>query len=493
MKVSTRGQILLPLMAASLVVLSGTACHQAVPLGALVLAQSPTRATGIAPADRLDLEHPNGSRIVLLDTSFDPKHVRELSAGLAAAGDPIVSYDGQSVFFAGKASAADEWQIYQENLATGRRQQLTAQPGGAMSPALLSNGSLIFASPVPRIHGTNSPEPPAALYVQPPDGAPRQLTFSAGSLTDPTLLADGRILFVATPPESTNFAAAGPALFTINSDGTEVSAFAEQQEPNVRIERPRQLIDGRVIYLLTQRNSPVLNGLAESVRMARPFLSRAPLFPDLPARIHSVQPAGNGDLLACAEFQQDPQASLATRALFRISPTATALGAPLFLDQAWNSCEAVELAPQVKPSGRISSMDLTKQTGHILCLDANYTSDAPSSGGAIPTAVCVRVIAEITPGNLCALGELPVQADGSFMAEVPANVPLGFDTLDANGRVLRHETPMLWVRPGENRSCLGCHEPRNRSPRNHRPLAVSVPVPCLSLSNAALAQRKGDR
>jgi hypothetical protein len=153
----------------------------------------------------------------------------------------------------------------------------------------------------------------------------------------------------------------------------------------------------------------------------------------------------------------------------------------------------VELAPHPQPKGRISSMDLTKHTGHILCLDANYSSGASQPGGANPAAAHVRVIAEIAPGNYCVLGELPVQADGSFMAEVPANVPLGFETLDVDHRVLRRETPMTWVRPGENRSCIGCHEPRNRSPRNHRPLAVSVPVPCLSLTNAQLAQGKTDR
>src|ERR1039458_5947186 len=137
-------------------------------------------------------------------------------------------------------------------------------------------------------------------------------------------------------------------------------------------------------------------------------------------------------------------------------------------------------------------MDLTKQTGHILCLDANYTRDASEKGGATPASTRVRVLAETSPGNVCALGEVPVQADGSFMAEVPASLPLGFEALDENGRVLRREAPMLWVRPGENRACIGCHEPGNRSPHNHRPLAVSVPVPCLSLANAKPVQRKID-
>ena len=74
------------------------------------------------------------------------------------------------------------------------------------------------------------------------------------------------------------------------------------------------------------------------------------------------------------------------------------------------------------------------------------------------------------------------------MAEVPADVPLGFDALDEQGRVLRHEPPLIWVRPGENRSCIGCHEPHNHSPRNLRPLAVEIPAPKLPGEPAKLAQ-----
>ena len=163
MKVNTSGQILLFLIAASLVGLSGTGCHPPVPLGALVLAQSPATTAAMTAQDILDGEYPNGSRIVLMAAPFDPKRVRVLSEGLAAAGEAIVAYDGQSVFFVGKASTADEWQIYQKDLASGRQQRLTDMRGGAMSPALLPNGSLIFASPVPRIDGTNSHGSPCAL------------------------------------------------------------------------------------------------------------------------------------------------------------------------------------------------------------------------------------------------------------------------------------------------------------------------------------------
>ena len=39
-----------------------------------------------------------------MEAQLGSRRVQLLSEGLAAAGDPIVSYDGQRVFFAGKAT-----------------------------------------------------------------------------------------------------------------------------------------------------------------------------------------------------------------------------------------------------------------------------------------------------------------------------------------------------------------------------------------------------
>jgi hypothetical protein len=474
------GHFQIPIVAATLVLLAGAGCKKPVPpAGTLVLTQTPATATTASALDILDLRYPSGSRVVLMEAPPGSGRVQVLSEGLAAAGDPVISYDGQRVFFVGKTSAAGEWQIYREDLAGERPQMLTSMSSGAMSPTLLPNGSLVFASPVPKIGGPNYSQPPSALYVQSPGGQPRQLTFSSRSIAEPTMLADGRILFVTTqPPESSN-SVSGPALFTINNDGTEITAFAGPEDPASAIQRPRLLADGRVVFLVSKSGSSSTGGSAEFVRLARPFQSRAPLFAGMTARVRSVQPASNDDLLVCAENASGTKTSLA---LFRVSPAATTLGVPLLADPAWNNCEAVEVSLHRPPMGRLSTMDLTKSTGKILCLDANFSGDP--ADGSTPVATHVRVLAQTSAGNISALGEVPVQADGSFLAEVPADVPLGFETLDENGRVLRREAPMIWVRPAENRSCIGCHEPHNRAPHNHRPLAVSVPLTSLSLKTA---------
>jgi hypothetical protein len=64
------------------------------------------------------------------------------------------------------------------------------------------------------------------------------------------------------------------------------------------------------------------------------------------------------------------------------------------------------------------------------------------------------------------LGTVPLPADGSFHVEVPADRLLQLQVLDSDRRVIGNQTFWMYARPGETRSCTGCHEPRDaaRSP-----------------------------
>ena len=109
--------------------------------------------------------------------------------------------------------------------------------------------------------------------------------------------------------------------------------------------------------------------------------------------------------------------------------------------------------------------------GTLLCLDVNYGSEPAADRNAAPAAE-LRVFALVGSRQLRTVGKVPVDSDGSVIVQLPVDVPLGLDTLDAQGRVLRHQPAFLWLRPGENRACVGCHEPRNHAPRNTRPMAT---------------------
>jgi cytochrome c553 len=64
------------------------------------------------------------------------------------------------------------------------------------------------------------------------------------------------------------------------------------------------------------------------------------------------------------------------------------------------------------------------------------------------------------------LGYAPVEPDGSFKLVVPADVPLGLAILDAKGRAIQTHLNWIQVRPGERRTCDGCHSPRRGASLN---------------------------
>lgn len=62
------------------------------------------------------------------------------------------------------------------------------------------------------------------------------------------------------------------------------------------------------------------------------------------------------------------------------------------------------------------------------------------------------------------VGEAPVAEDGSFFVEVPADKVLSLQILNDAGMNLAEALTWIWVRPGENRGCVGCHENRTEVP-----------------------------
>src|SRR5690606_3063054 len=58
------------------------------------------------------------------------------------------------------------------------------------------------------------------------------------------------------------------------------------------------------------------------------------------------------------------------------------------------------------------------------------------------------------------LGIARVQADGSWAALVPANIPIHQIAIDKYGLGVRNEPIWITGRPGESRFCGGCHESR---------------------------------
>ena len=69
------------------------------------------------------------------------------------------------------------------------------------------------------------------------------------------------------------------------------------------------------------------------------------------------------------------------------------------------------------------------------------------------------------------LGYTEVEPDGSFKIEVPADVPIAITAIDKDGRGFTPHTNWIQVRPGETRTCNGCHSPRRGNAINAAPIA----------------------
>jgi len=86
------------------------------------------------------------------------------------------------------------------------------------------------------------------------------------------------------------------------------------------------------------------------------------------------------------------------------------------------------------------------------------------------------------------LGYAQVEPDGSFQLNVPADTPIAFSVLDAQGRAIQVHTNWIQARPGEVRSCDGCHSPRKGAAINSGSIANTVPaawLPSMAASHQA--------
>jgi len=73
------------------------------------------------------------------------------------------------------------------------------------------------------------------------------------------------------------------------------------------------------------------------------------------------------------------------------------------------------------------------------------------------------------------LGYAPIEPDGSFKLTVPADTPIALAVIDSQGRAFQTHTNWIQVRPGEHRTCDGCHSPRRGGAINSGAVVNFVP------------------
>jgi predicted esterase len=161
----------------------------------------------------------------------------------------------------------------------------------------------------------------------------------------------------------------------------------------------------------------------------------------------------------------------------------------LYRDPNISSLWARPLAARPKPPEVSSAIDATrrdKNTGTF------FLSNVMESWPYLPTHTPIthlrifQVLLKTTPhidspkvaAGLGALGRqvlgtVPVEPDGSAYFEAPAQTPIYFQALDAQGRAVQTMRSLVYLQPGEAETCIGCHEHRmKKEPPRAQALAI---------------------
>jgi len=158
----------------------------------------------------------------------------------------------------------------------------------------------------------------------------------------------------------------------------------------------------------------------------------------------------------------------------------------LYRDPQIASMNPLAVRPRPKPPVVPSTVDFqVRQEGRLLLQDV-YRGLSGAARGAVKRLRIVAVPPKVQPQmnspNLgvssedpgkFVLGTVPVEEDGSAYFRVPSGVPLFFQALDGQGRMMQTMRTLTYVQPGQTASCIGCHEARDLAPPVRRtPLAA---------------------
>jgi hypothetical protein len=183
-----------------------------------------------------------------------------------------------------------------------------------------------------------------------------------------------------------------------------------------------------------------------------------------------------------------PAGAKGTYGIWRLDPVTRKLE-PVFDTPGNDEWQAQVLAPHATPDGRSSVVDEKEPWAKLYCLNV-YESDLDARTWERGLVKRIRIL-EGTPhaapgGTLSPLlhkrfiGEFDIDEDGSFHAQIPANVPVQVQALDRDGMALR-TSAWIWAKNKEQRGCIGCHEDGERTPENVLASALTHPAVNLML------------
>jgi hypothetical protein len=416
-------------------------------------------------------------------------------------GEPEVSWDGRSVVFCHRGIDDPWWQVWRIGVDGSGLEQLTEGPYHHVGPVYLPDGRILLSTSHSGIRDEYHGYPCTVLAVMNADGSGMHpIATNIGRDNEPSILNDGRIVFsrleVFYSRNKTEL-----TLHAMHSDGTQDLVLygperrqfwrsldhgpkspADGQEAPLthrvlRMTQPQPMPDGRSIVVVTQ-GGLVLVG---SRRDTETFIS-----PDYKERSYTTPfPLPDGRILCASTLKEEVREKI-DLGLYVLDPASGKL------ELVYNDPAVADFEPRPVMVRRQPMMQPDKTTAHaysgrFVCTSVFKTQEPEvlERGRLVRLIEGVPVIARHSTqtnqepvwknhGGTFArvLGTAPLAPDGSFYVEVPADRLMHFQVLDSDRRVLGTQKTWIYPRPGETKSCVGCHENPHTTSRGNNPLAT---------------------
>ncbi|MCX6997221.1 MAG: hypothetical protein NTV49_09065 [Kiritimatiellaeota bacterium] len=447
-----------------------------------------------------------GSALCLLTFEGTRGRVEELLADKGGVvRDPAVSWDGKRLAFAWKKSLnEDDYHLYELDIKSRKIRQVTSGLGVAdYEPAYLPNGDFIFASTrcVQTVDCWWTEV--SNLYTCDPEGSRiLRLGFDQVHTLYPQVLGDGRVTYTRWDYNDRGQVFPQP-LFQMNPDGTGQTEFYGNNSWFPTTIAHARGIPGtsKVLAILCGHHTPQTGKLAviDPTRGRQENQGVQLVAPQRETPAERIDGYGQNGELFCYPF---PLAENDWLVSYAPDGWADAKSGIYWMDidgrREWLTADValpclqpVPVAARTPPPARKSTVDYRKDSGTYYMQDIyqgpglagiargtikklrvvalEFRSAGIRSNGSAGPAGGALVSTPVAIGNGAwdvkrVLGETPVHADGSASFIVPARMPVYFQALDGRGRTVQTMRSWSTLQPGENASCVGCHESKNSAP-----------------------------
>jgi hypothetical protein len=410
---------------------------------------------------------PQGAQLLVIHNGAPSPLVPDF----AATADAGISFDASSVLFSGKKNEADPWQIYEITLADRKVRRVTQSATDAIRPLYLPGWRLVYAQRTADRFQMISSRLADSKALEEIEGKGTQpvfpISFTQSGAIPSDVLADGRILFESLFPLGEG---KFPELYLVYSDGSGVESYRCDHSSAARY-GGNQLKSGDVVFTHGPRLSRFTSPLAQEEPIAAPRAEYGG---------HIAETSSGGDWLLSA--RTSAQGTFALNLWKPGSPTLR----PFLAQPGQNLIDPVLVIPHNRHRRHPSALH-DWDYANLLALDARISRDGPLTS----TPASVRLETQDASGHAVTMGTAPVESDGSFFVKTPADRPIRFALLDANGAVIRQERGWFWIRRGEQRYCVGCHAGPEHAPENRVPQVLLHTTTPVDLTSATPQPQKG--